>query len=173
MMACFEDKGIKWQRVAELACDAYRRVAPAPLADQVSTVDVKPPTEKLKPEDINPYLSAANQKLIARLSDICLALPETTEGLQFGAPCFKAGKKTFCTLHQHEGHTELQVRVGHERQVALTSFDHRYRIPAYSGSNGWIAFDLSGRPNWQEVEALALESYRHFALKRMLKALDS
>jgi len=64
------------------------------------------------------------------------------------------------------------VWVGEERQVAFTSFDDRYRIPAYIGHKGWISFDLSGKPSWKEVESLLIESYRHFALKRMLKALD-
>ena len=27
--------------------------------------------------------------------------------------------------------------------------------------------------DWDEIKTLALESYRHFALKRMLKALDN
>ena len=166
------NKGIKWDRVSQLAYDAYCKVAPAKLASAAEPVKVKPPTREMKPEDIDPFLSAANQKILKKLSDICLALPEVVEATQFGAPCYKAGKKTFCNLHHWEGHTELQVRVGHDRQIALTSFDDRYRIPAYVGHNGWISFDLSGEPSWKEVAALVIESYRHFALKRMLKALD-
>ena len=166
------NKGIKWERVSQLVHDAYCKVAPAPLAAEASPVKVKPPTQKMKPEDIDPYLSKANQGILKKLSDICLSLPEVVEAKQFGSPCFKAGKKTFCNLHRWEGKTELQVWVGEERQLALTSFDERYRVPAYIGHNGWISFDLSGKPSWKEVEALVLESYRHFALKRMLKALD-
>lgn len=164
------NKGIKWDRVASLACDAYRRVAAPALADAVQPVKVKPPTVKMKPEDIDPYVSKANQALLKKLDGICLKLPEVERGTQFGAPCYKAGKKTFATLHQHDGHTELQIWVGADRQVSLTSLDKRYRIPPYVGHNGWIGFDLSGKPSWKEVNALLIESYRHFALKRMLKA---
>ena len=165
------NKGIAWNRVAQLTCDAYQRVAPADLAKRATPISVKPPTRKMKPEDIDPYLSKSNQKILKKLREMCTALPEVTEGTQFGTPCFKAGKKTFCNLHQHEGHTELQCWVGSDRQVALTSFDDRYRIPAYIGHNGWISFSLRGNPSWKEVNALILESYRHFALKRMLKAM--
>jgi hypothetical protein len=36
------------------------------------------------------------------------------------------------------------------------------------GHNGWIALDVSTGCDWEEVAELALQSYRHFALKRML-----
>jgi hypothetical protein len=166
------DKGLSWDRISQLTCDAYRRVAPASLANTLSPVNVEPPTQKMKPEDIDPFKSKANVKLLNRLRDICLNLPETSEGTQFGNPCFKAGKKSFCNLHQWQGDTELQAWVGPDRQVALTSFDDRYRIPAYIGHNGWISFNLAGKPGWQEIESLIRESYRHFALKRMLNAMD-
>lgn len=166
------NKGLSWDRISQLTCDAYRRVAPASLANEVTPVKVKPPTRKMKPEDIDPWVSKKNQQLLKKMRDICMKLPEVTEGTQFGSPCFKAGKKTFCNLHRWEGETELQAWVGADRQAALTSFDDRYRIPAYIGHNGWISFDLSGKPSWTEVESLVRESYRHFALKRMLKALD-
>lgn len=166
------NQGIKWDRVAQLACDAYRKVAPADLGDRTTPPRVKPPTQKMKPEDIDPYLSKTNQALLKKLQAITSKLPETTQATQFGAPCFKAGKKTYCSLHQWQGKTELQVWVGSDRQTALISFDERYRIPAYIGTNGWISFDLTGKPGWQEVESLIRESYRHFALKRMLKAMD-
>jgi hypothetical protein len=41
------------------------------------------------------------------------------------------------------------------------------------GHNGWIALDVSKDANWKEIRSLALFSYRHFALGRMLKALDA
>ncbi len=167
------NRGIKWDRVSQLAFEAYCKVVPARLAEGLSPVKVKPPTQKMRPEDIDPYAAASNKKLLKQLRDICLNLPEVAEGTQFGAPCFKAGKKTFCNLHQWEGHTELQAWVGMDRQVALTSFDERYRVPAYIGHNGWVSFNLSGKPSWQEITALVRESYRHFALKRMLNALEN
>jgi hypothetical protein len=37
------------------------------------------------------------------------------------------------------------------------------------GHIGWISLDVSKRCDVDEVRALARESYRHFALKRMLK----
>ena len=55
----------------------------------------------------------------------------------------------------------------------MLTFDERYRIPSYIGRNGWIELDLEPGENWKEIEALLDESFRHFAMKRALKALDS
>ena len=46
-------------------------------------------------------------------------------------------------------------------------------ISAYTGHNGWIDLDVEDDQDWDEIKELALESYRHFALNRMLKALDN
>ena len=35
-----------------------------------------------------------------------------------------------------------------------------------------IDLDVEERQDWEEIKQLVIESYRHFALKRMLKALD-
>jgi hypothetical protein len=40
------------------------------------------------------------------------------------------------------------------------------------GHNGWITLNLQQRQDWPEIEDLLLFSYRHFALKRMLKQFD-
>jgi hypothetical protein len=51
--------------------------------------------------------------------------------------------------------------------------DPNFSIPAYLGHNGWIALDVTTDANWREIRSLALFSYRHFALSRMLRALDA
>jgi predicted DNA-binding protein (MmcQ/YjbR family) len=63
------------------------------------------------------------------------------------------------------------VGSGAEQQRFLVA-DKRYRIPPYVGHNGWIDLDIEAMLNRNEVEGLIENSYRHFALKRMLKQLD-
>ena len=65
---------------------------------------------------------------------------------------------------------QLLFWVGPDRQLSLSA-DPRYHIPAYMGHNGWISLDVEDHADWEEIDGLLLESYRHFALKRMLKAL--
>ena len=165
------NQGLSWDRISQLTFDAYQRSAPASLIKELSWQKVEAPTELMTPEDIDPLKSKENQAILEKIRIICLGLPETNEASQFRSPAFKAGKKTFVTVSHSSLKPEIQIWVGAEQQVSLTSFDKRYRIPAYVGHNGWINLDLSARPNWKEIEDLLLTSYKHFALQRMLKAL--
>lgn len=65
---------------------------------------------------------------------------------------------------------KLAFWVGVDRQGLLTA-DERFQIPQYMGHNGWIALDVTRHCDWEEVRTLALDSYRHFALRRMRAAL--
>jgi hypothetical protein len=67
---------------------------------------------------------------------------------------------------------QLYFWVGVAAQGLMTT-DERFEIPAYMGHQGWIALDVTDHCDWKEVRGLALASYRHFALQRMLKALDA
>jgi predicted DNA-binding protein (MmcQ/YjbR family) len=167
------DKGISWKRVAQLVRECYEKVAPPALTKSLGkTIEIKAPTAKMKPEDFDPMQSKNAIALLKELRDICLALPETSEAKQFGNPVWRAGKKVFAMAYAYDGPLQLGFWVGVDQQSLLIT-DKRYKIPMYMGHNGWIGLDVSKKVNWKEVRALALFSYRHFALQRMLKQLDS
>lgn len=166
------NKGIAWSRVAKLVREAYEKVAPAKLVAKIgATPDIKPPTQKLRPEDIDPLRSKKAQAVIGRFRRLCLQFPEAAESSAFGSPVWKAGKKTFAWAGMNKDRLALSVWVGVDRQGLLTG-DERFSIPAYLGHNGWISLDVSRNANWNEIEALTRSSYRHFALKRMIDALE-
>jgi len=130
------------------------------------------PTETIDPIDFDPFQAPSVQTRLREIEKICLALHEASRHTQFGNPCYKAGKKTFCSLYMQQAQLQLSVWVGADAQVTLT-FDPRYRIPAYTGVNGWISLDMHAPLLPGEAENLILESYQHFALRRMLKALPA
>jgi predicted DNA-binding protein (MmcQ/YjbR family) len=101
---------------------------------------------------------------------ICLALPAVSEGMQFGRPVWRAGKKVFAQAYWQSGRWRAAFWVGVDVQMLMTS-DSRYEIPPYIGHNGWITLDVSDSLNEKELRSLAINSYRHFALKRMLAKL--
>jgi predicted DNA-binding protein (MmcQ/YjbR family) len=147
-------------------------VAPPALVDAMDNkFRVQPPTRRFSAEEIDPFQRKAARSILKKLESICAALPETEAGTQFGAPVWRAGKKTFVSTHYHTGRLKLSFWVGAKRQAVLTD-DDRYGISAYTGHNGWIDLDVEEHQDWEEIKQLALESYRHFALKRMLKALN-
>lgn len=164
------DKGISWKRVAKLVREAYEKVAPRTLSARIGkTLEIKPPTKTLTPAQIDPLQSKRAQAVLKKLRGLCLALPETSEGQSFGMRVWRVGKKAFAWA----GHREtlaLMFWVGVDQQALLTG-DERYRVPAYMGHNGWIALDVSDSADWNEIKALMLFSYRHFAPRRALKAL--
>ena len=166
------DKGLGWGTVCEHVRDAYEMVAPRELARAVDkTFRVRPPTRKFRPEEIDPFQGKAAKRVLKQLERICAALPETEPATQFGAPVWKAGKKTFVSAHYYTGRLKLSFWVGAARQTKLKR-NGRYEVSRYMGHSGWIDLDVEERQDWDEIKELVLESYRHFALKRMLKALD-
>jgi predicted DNA-binding protein (MmcQ/YjbR family) len=165
------DKGISWQRVAQLVREAYETVAPSRLVAKIGkTIEIEQP-KPLTTLQINPMLAPGPQRVLKGMCRICLALPECSAVGEFGHRVWLAGKKTFARMWHHAGRLQVSFWVGVERQGLLTA-DRRYEIPPYLGHQGWIALDVTRRCDWDEVRALALESYRHFALRRMLAALE-
>ena len=168
------DRGISWKRVPALVQDAYRKVAPARLSARLGKpAAIGPPTAGLTLAELDPMYSAAARRLHELLDDACLSLPEANKGLQFGFPVWRAGKKTFAQFYHHAGGFVASFWAGIGRQAMMT-LDPRFHVPAYAGHNGWIALSLTGgRPNKRELQALAVQSYRHFASRKMLATLDA
>jgi predicted DNA-binding protein (MmcQ/YjbR family) len=166
------DKGLGWGTVREHVRDAYEKVAPAELAKAAAKdFRVRPPTRKFRPEEIDRFKGKAAQVVLKKLGAICAKLPETEPSAVFGSPVWKAGTKTFVTAHYYTGRLKLSFWVGAQQQKKLTR-EKRYAISHYTGHNGWIDLDVEDEQDWAEIEELVVHSYRHFALKRMLKSLD-
>ena len=166
------DQGLAWKQVGQLVRAAYLKVAPPALGAKLgATPTVPAPRRKLKVADLDPQRTARGQRILAAMRSICLALPETSEGLQFGQPVWRAGKRVFAQAYCYDARWRAAFWVGIEQQGLMTA-DQRYEIPPYLGPNGWIALDVTKSHNERELRSLAEYSYRHFALQRMLRSLD-
>lgn len=166
------DQGLSWDTVFEHAREAYEMVAPAELVRGIKTkYKVRPPTRKFRPEEIDPFQGKLAKAVLKKLDAICSVLPETTQSTIFGSPVWKAGAKTFIGTRYCTGRLNLSFWVGSARQKELAK-DSRFVVSPYMGHNGWIDLDVEEKQDWNEIKQLTLESYRHFALKRMVKALE-
>jgi len=162
------DQGIAWKRVAALVREAYEKVAPAKFRERIGkTPALKGPGTALSPSQIDPLKSPRAMVMLELFRKMCLRLPESREARQFGHPVWQAGKKTFALVRHDGKRLTLYFWVGVDQQGLLTA-DSRYQVPPYMGHNGWIALDVSQDCDWNEIAALLTQSYRHFALKRML-----
>lgn len=166
------NQGNDWFTIAAHLREAYAQRVPAALRRELGeTPAIEPPTHTVAAEEFDPLSVLHAQAALRRLRAWCATLPETAEGRQFGTPAFKAGKKTFLTVRRSHGRLTVGMWVGAELQATLGD-DPRFHIPRHSGHHGWIDLDIEDRFDFNEVRRLALGSYRHFALKRMLRMLD-
>ena len=131
---------------------------------------LKAPTRALRLSQIDPFKSPRAISVVKKLRALCLRYPESSEGSQFGSPTWRAGKRTFAIARYAADRLTLCFWVGVDQQGLLTA-DSRFQVPPYFGHNGWIALDVTTACDWDEVAGLARNSYRHFALKRMLQEL--
>jgi hypothetical protein len=116
--------------------------------------------------------SASEDRLLTRLTKICLALPETTRVDQGQHAAFLVRKKTFAYFlndHHGDGIVAVTGKVAPGDNTALaTAQPSRFYLPAYVGPRGWVALRLDvGKVDWEEVKELMSESYRRMAPKRL------
>jgi predicted DNA-binding protein (MmcQ/YjbR family) len=167
------DTGVSWKRVAELVREAYEKVAPAELSARIGrTIEIVPPKATLKAEQFDPMQSARARQVLEGVRRIWGDWPDVREEGQFGFPVWRVGKKTFAQAYHHQDALHLGFWVGVDRQGLLLT-DRRYRPRPYMGHMGWIALDVTRSCDWAEVRNLALDSYRHFALRRTLAKLEA
>lgn len=122
-------------------------------------------------------MTAAQERAIERLRQLCLALPEVTERLSHGEPAFFAGgSKLFVMLDDHHhgaAHLAFWCAAPPGAQAELIAEDPgRYFCPPYVGHRGWLGMRIDRRPRWAEVDEVVREAYRQVAPKRLLALLS-
>jgi hypothetical protein len=117
--------------------------------------------------------------LVARLREICLALPAVTERPSHSAPTwFVQDKKSFVTLwatghHANDfPHLWCAGLPGVQEALAGSSPDRFFR-PPYVGHRGWIGVRLDGAADWDEIAELCADAYRAVAPARLIAELDA
>lgn len=109
-----------------------------------------------------------DRDVLARVREICLALPEAVEK-PFGghsAPSFRVRDKLF--LITSEDGRSMMFKAGPGVQEALVASDpERFFVPAYVGHKGWVGAWLTADQDWDEIAELIEDSYRLIAPKRL------
>ncbi len=114
---------------------------------------------------------------LARLRQICLALPETTERLSHGEPTWFVRDKHVFVMYANHHHDD---RLGFwcaapagAQQVLVATEPERFFRPPYVGHRGWLGVWLDVPVDWAEITDLVTDAYRMIAPKRLLAALDA
>ena len=116
--------------------------------------------------------------LVAQVRERALALPEASEVLSHGMPCFgvEKGKKFAYVSLDHHGNGKIALLVkisGPDEQVQLIENDpDRYYRPAYFG-DGWVGIRLDlGDTDWDGIAGWLHRSWRTVAPARLSRLLD-
>jgi hypothetical protein len=116
--------------------------------------------------------------ILARLREVCLALPEVTERLSHGSPTwFVRGKKTVATyVNNHHGDGRLAIWCPAPpgvQSALVTEEPDRFFVPAYVGHRGWLGVRLDRDLDLDEVAGIIEDAYRQVAPKRLVGELDA
>ena len=116
--------------------------------------------------------TAARDRLVGRLRQICMSLPEANEKLSHGEPTWFAGKgKVFAMLDDHHhgaAHLSVWLPQPFGAQEALIGSDpERFFRPPYVGVSGWVGVVLDTGPDWREVARLVREAYLSVATTKL------
>jgi predicted DNA-binding protein (MmcQ/YjbR family) len=120
---------------------------------------------------------AKEDRRLARLTKICMALPETTTYRHGSHAGFLVRKRTFAYfLNDHHGDgivaVTCKVLPGDNKALAAAQ-PERFYLPAYLAPNGWVALRLDVvEVDWDEVSELVACSYQLVAPKRLAAQLN-
>lgn len=118
---------------------------------------------------------AERDQVLAKLREICLGLPETSERLSHGAPTFFVrGKRPFVmvmTDHHGDGRFALWCAAPEGLQKMLVNADpKRFFVPPYVGHRGWLGVRLDRGLHWDELAGIAEDAYAEVAPKKLVEA---
>lgn len=120
--------------------------------------------------------SSRHDKLLSRVSELSLALPETKRELRGDHADFRVRKKVFAYfLDNHHGDGIVSVCVKSqfgENEDRARSFPNRYYLPAYIGKRGWFGVFLNrGSVDWGEIRSILELSYRLTAPEKLIAVI--
>jgi predicted DNA-binding protein (MmcQ/YjbR family) len=121
-------------------------------------------------------MAKAKKDSLGRITDICLALPETNVEHHGSHATFRVRKKVFAYFlddHHGDGIVSICCKTRLGEHLDLVKHDPaRFYLPAYIGPRGWIGIRLDRPPvDWEDVARRVLASYRAVAPKSL--ATDS
>ncbi|GAA1326314.1 MmcQ/YjbR family DNA-binding protein [Actinocatenispora thailandica] len=113
---------------------------------------------------------------LLRLRQACLDLPEVTERVSHGEPCwFVRDRRLFVMYadHHHDDRLGFWCAAPQGEQQALIGAEpDRFYRPPYVGHRGWLGVYLDVDTDWEQVRELVTEAYRTVAPKTLAALLD-
>src|SRR5687768_16117906 len=117
-------------------------------------------------------------RTLARIRNLCLALPEVSERLSHGAPTFFVREKRaflmVLTDHHGDGRFAIWCAAGEGAQSMLVEADpEKFFVPPYVGHRGWLGVRLDVGLDWNELAGIAEDAYAEVAPAKLVEAAGS
>jgi len=118
---------------------------------------------------------AEREQVLAKLREICLALPETSERPSHGAPTFFIREKRsflmVLTNHHGDGRFAIWCAAPEGMQRMLVDADaERFFVPPYVGHRGWLGLRLDREIDWDELTGIVEDAYAEVAPPKLVEA---
>jgi hypothetical protein len=118
---------------------------------------------------------AERERVLGRIREICLELPETSERLSHGAPTFFVrGKRAFLmvlTNFHGDGRFAIWCAAAAGMQEMLVEADpEKFFRPPYVGHRGWLGVRLDRGLAWDELAGIAEDAYAEVAPTKLVEA---
>jgi hypothetical protein len=113
--------------------------------------------------------------VLARIRELCLGLPETSERPSHGAPTFFIrGKRAFVMVlsnHHGDGRFAFWCAAPDGIQTLLVETDpERFFVPPYVGHRGWLGVRLDRGLDWGELAGIVEDAYAEVAPSKLVEA---
>jgi hypothetical protein len=118
------------------------------------------------------------KSVLARIREVCLALPETKERLSHGHPTFFVrDKRAFVRIlrnHHGDGRFAIWCAAQEGVQEMLVEADpERFFRPPYVGHRGWLGVRLDRGIHWDELTGIVEDAYAEVAPPKLVVAARS
>ncbi len=124
-----------------------------------------------------------DEQVLVKVREICIGLPDVSERLSHGEPCwFYKGKRVICMFDDHHhGADRIAVWVpclpgvaaelvgrnqSAEADPNLQSLPGKYFIPPYVGVKGWGGVILGEGTDWAELSGLVETAWEMVKAKK-------
>jgi hypothetical protein len=151
--------GTDWIALSILVEQGWTAVAPARIRDGKWV-----PTKAPPPPPVRKVTDAkVARDALARVTKVCVALPDVTCDREGQHATFRVKKKAFAYFldnHHGDGIVSIAVKMPKAQAAALAKKDARFYLPAYIGGMGYVGVRLDlPRVDWTDVAARRAASH--------------
>ena len=109
-----------------------------------------------------------HERVLQRIRELCLALPETSERPSHGQPTFFVREKRsfLMVLDNHHGDGRFAIWCAAEdglQEMLVEADPERFFRPPYVGHRGWLGVRLDRGIDWDELAGIVEDAYAEVA----------